>query len=151
MSAAALLPSHATGVEGTGAGDSKQARVFEVKPAELDEATIAQLQDGMAAEKFSAQELARKYLERIEEIDKRGPAVNSIIELNPDALSVAASLDSERKQKGPRGPLHGIPIVIKDNIDTGDRMQTTAGSLALMGSHAAKDSFVARKLREAGA
>ncbi|HEY1801229.1 MAG TPA: amidase [Terriglobales bacterium] len=150
-SAAALFPALATGVEGPRSADSNQLQSFEVQPFELDEVTVAELQNGMVSGKFTAQELARKYLARIDEVDKHGPAVNSLIELNPDALSIADVLDKERKEKGPRGPLHGIPVVIKDNIDTGDRMQTTAGSLALMGSHAAKDSFVARKLREAGA
>ena len=123
----------------------------ELKPFELDEITIPELQDGMKSGKFSARSLAEKYLGRIDEIDKRGPAVNAIIELNPDALAIAAELDDERKAKGPRGPLHGIPVLIKDNIDTADRMMTTAGSLALVGSRPPKDSFVAQKLRAAGA
>jgi amidase len=118
---------------------------------ELDEATIAELQTGMASGKHTAQSLVRKYLNRIDDIDKHGPAVNSVIELNPDALSIAAELDKERKAKGPRGPLHGIPVLIKDNIDTHDRMTTTAGSLALGGSIPLQDSSVAKKLRDAGA
>ena len=122
-----------------------------VKPFELEEITISELQDGMKSGRFTARALAEKYLARIDEIDKRGPAVNAIIELNPDALAIADGLDQERKSKGPRGPLHGIPMLIKDNIDTGDRMMTTAGSLALLGSKAPKDSFVAQKLRAAGA
>lgn len=123
----------------------------EVKPFELDEITIPDLQDGMKSGKFTARSLVEKYRERIEEIDKRGPAVNAIIELNPDALSIADALDQERKAKGPRGPLHGVPVLIKDNIDTADRMMTTAGSLALVGSRPPKDSFVAQRLRAAGA
>ena len=123
----------------------------DVKPFELDEITIPELQNGMKSGKFTARTLAEKYLARIDEIDKRGPAVNAIIELNPDALSIADALDQERKAKGPRGPLHGIPVVIKDNIDTADRMMTTAGSLALLGSKPPKDSFVAQRLRAAGA
>src|SRR6202795_1001284 len=122
-----------------------------VKPFELDEITIAGLQDGMKSGKFTARSLAEKYLARIDEIDKRGPAVNAIIELNPDALSIADALDQERKAKGARGPLHGIPVLIKDNIDTADKMMTTAGSLALAGHIAAKDAFIIKKLREAGA
>jgi amidase len=118
---------------------------------ELEEVTIAELQAGMKAGKWTARSLAEKYLSRIEKIDKQGPAINSIIELNPDALSIADSLDKERKAKGVRGPLHGIPVLIKDNIDTADRMTTTAGSLALYGSIALKDSFVAQRLRAAGA
>jgi amidase len=123
----------------------------EVEPFELDEITIADLQEGMKSGKYTARAIAEKYLERIEAIDKRGPSINSVMETNPDALAIAEALDKERKEKGPRGPLHGIPILIKDNIDTGDRMMTTAGSLALLGSRASKDSYVARKLREAGA
>src|SRR5204863_1241645 len=111
---------------------------------------IPELQKAMAG-RFSAVSLAKKYLGRIAEIDRRGPTLNSIIQLNPDALAIAAALDKERKAKGPRGPLHGIPILIKDNIDTHDRMMTTAGSLALEGSIAPRDSFVAQKLRAAGA
>jgi amidase len=118
---------------------------------ELDEITIAELQSGMAAGKYSAHSLTRKYLDRIDDVDKHGPAINSVIEMNPDALSIATDLDKERKAKGPRGPLHGIPVLIKDNIDTHDRMTTTAGSLALGGSMPLQDSSVARKLREAGA
>jgi amidase len=123
----------------------------EIRAFELDEITIADLQAGMASGKFSARSITEKYLARIEEIDKHGPAINSVIEVNPDALAVADALDKERAAKHVRGPLHGIPALIKDNIDTADRMQTTAGSLALLGSKPAKDSFVAQKLREAGA
>src|SRR6202162_1005775 len=124
---------------------------FEIKPFELDELTISELQEGMKSGKFTARALVEKYSSRIDEIDKSGPAINSIIEMNPDALSIADALDHERKAKGPRGPLHGIPVLIKDNIDTADRMMTTAGSLALVGSKPPKDSFVAEKLRAAGA
>ena len=122
-----------------------------VKPFELDEATVTDLQTGMKSGKYTARSITEKYLERINEIDKRGPAINAIIELNPDALAIADSLDKERHEKGPRGPLHGVPVLIKDNIDTADRMMTTAGSLALSGSIAPRDSFVAQRLREAGA
>ncbi len=118
---------------------------------ELDELTVGELQAGMASGKYTANSLAKKYLDRIDEIDKHGPAINAVIELNPDALSIASDLDKERKAKGPRGPLHGIPVLIKDNIDTHDRMTTTAGSLALGGSSPLQDSSVAKKLREAGA
>jgi amidase len=123
----------------------------EVKPFELDEITIPELQDGMKSGKYTARSLVENYAARIDEIDKRGPAVNAILELNPDAISIANALDQERKSKGARGPLHGIPVLIKDNIDTADRMMTTAGSLALVGSKPLKDSFVAQKLRAAGA
>ena len=123
----------------------------ETKPFELDEITIPELQDGMKSGKFTARALVEKYSARIGEIDKSGPAVNAIIEMNPDVLSIADALDQERKAKGPRGPLHGVPVLIKDNIDTADHMMTTAGSLALVGSKPAKDSFVAHRLRAAGA
>src|SRR5712672_2690339 len=128
-----------------------EAPVPEVKSFELDEITIADLQDGMKSGKFTARSLVEKYAARIEEIDKTGPAINSVLELNPDALSIADALDQERKAKGPRGPMHGVPVLIKDNIDTADKMMTTAGSLALVGSKPVQDSFVAQKLRTAGA
>lgn len=124
---------------------------FRVKPFEFEEATLAQLQSALKTGRETAVSLAKKYLRRIEEIDKHGPAVNAIIEVNPDALAIARALDAERKAKGPRGPLHGIPVLIKDNIDTHDRMVTTAGSLALVESRPPQDSFVAQKLRAAGA
>src|SRR5580704_6930557 len=125
--------------------------VPDIKPFELDEITIADLQEGMKSGKFTARALVEKYSHRIDEIDKSGPAIHSIIEMNPDALSIAEALDQERKAKGPRGPLHGVPVLIKDNIDTADKMMTTAGSLALLGSKPAQDSMVAKKLRSAGA
>jgi len=118
---------------------------------ELDEITVGELQEGMTSGRFTAHSITEKYLARIDAIDKHGAAVNSVIEVNPDALEIAKGLDKERKQKHLRGPLHGIPILIKDNIDTSDRMMTTAGSLALVGSKPPKDSTVAQKLREAGA
>src|ERR1043165_4550004 len=119
--------------------------------AEMEEVTIAELQNAMKSGKMSARSIAEKYLARIAKLDKRGPALNAIHELHPDALSIAESLDKERKAKGVRGPLHGIPVLIKDNIDTADRMSTTAGSLALVGAKPLRDSFVAQRLREAGA
>jgi amidase len=123
----------------------------DIKPFDLDEFTIAALQDGMTSGKFTARSLVEKYSARIHEIDKNGPAINSVLEINPDAVSIADALDQERKAKGPRGPLHGVPVLIKDNIDTADKMMTTAGSLALVGSKPAQDSYVAQKLRSAGA
>ena len=123
----------------------------EVKPFELDEITISELQEGMKSGRFTARSLVGKYSARIAEIDKGGPAVNSVIEMNPDAPAIADALDQERKTKGPRGPLHGVPVLIKDNIATADKMMTTAGSLALVGAKAPKDSFLAQKLRAAGA
>lgn len=121
----------------------------EIKSFELDEITIAELQDGMKSGRFTARSLVEKYSERIADIDKR--TTNAVIEMNPEAMAIAATLDEERKAKGPRGPLHGIPVLIKDNIDTADRMMTTAGSLALVGSKPPKDSAVAQRLRTAGA
>ena len=122
-----------------------------VKSFELDEVTVSELQDGMKSGKFTARSLVEKYSARIQEIDKNGPGINSVLEMNPDAVSIADALDQERRAKGPRGPLHGVPVLIKDNIDTADKMMTTAGSLALVGSKPAQDSFVAQKLRSAGA
>ena len=123
----------------------KAAEPLAPKPFELNEVTIAELQNGMKSGKYTSHSITEKYLQRIEEIDKRGPAINSVIEINPDALAIATALDRERKEKGSsRGPLHGIPVLIKDNIDTADRMMTTAGSLALLGSTPAQDSFVAK-------
>jgi amidase len=122
-----------------------------VEPFELDELTITDLQDGMKSGKYTARALVEKYSARVQEIDKHGPAINAVIEMNPDALFIAEQLDQERKSKGPRGALHGIPVLIKDNIDTADKMTTTAGSLALVGSKPAQDSFVATRLRAAGA
>ena len=118
---------------------------------ELDEATINDLQTGMSSGKYTARSLTQKYLDRIAEIDKNAPGINSVIEINPDALAIAAALDDQRKAARLRGRLHGIPVLIKDNIDTHDRMMTTAGSLALAGSIPLQDSFVAKKLRDAGA
>src|SRR5687768_17079281 len=118
---------------------------------ELDEVTIAQMQEWMASGRYSSRQLTDLYLRRLERLDRGGPELRSIAEVNPDALDIAASLDAERRAKGPRGPLHGIPIVIKDNIDTADRMTTTAGSLALEGSIAQRDAFLVERLRAAGA
>ena len=118
---------------------------------ELDELTIADLQSAMESGKFTSRSLTEKCLARIVDIDRHGPSLRSVIEMNPDALAIADALDKERKSNRSRGPLHGIPVMIKDNIDTADRLQTTAGSLALEGSRPLRDSFVAQKLREAGA
>jgi len=115
------------------------------------EATVAQLQAEMAAGSLTSQQLTRAYLERIQELDSTGPGVNSIIELNPDALEMARNADALRRKGVVLGPLHGIPVLLKDNIDTGDRMQTSAGSFALVGQPALRDSTVAAKLRAGGA
>ena len=113
----------------------------------LPEWTIAELQEKMETGELTSRRLAELYLVRIEAVDKNGPYVNSVIELNPDALEIADGLDQERKAGKVRGALHGIPILIKDNIDTGDKMQTSAGSFALVGTPALHDSTVAANLR----
>lgn len=118
---------------------------------EFEETTIADLQRGMSSGKLSARIVVESYLKRIENIDRRGPLLNSVIEVNPDAIAIAVDLDKERRSHGVRGPLHGIPVLIKDNIDTADRMHTTAGSLALMEAKPSRDAFVAQRLRESGA
>jgi amidase len=118
---------------------------------ELDEVTIAELQERMQKSQSSAVQIAEAYLKRIAELDRKGPALRSVIETNPDALDDARQLDAERKSGKVRGPLHGIPVLLKDNIDTAGKMMTTAGSLALEGTPASSDAFVAARLREAGA
>ncbi len=118
---------------------------------DVQEASIADLQAAMTSGQMKARDLVLKYAERIKTLDQDGPHVRSVIELNPDALAIADALDTERAAKGPRGPLHGIPILLKDNIDTGDKMLTTAGSLALVGTRPPQDAPVAKGLRDAGA
>lgn len=120
-------------------------------PGELDELTIAALQERMARGQESARSIVAKYLARIDAIDRGGPMLRSFIEVNPDALAIADRLDAERREGTVRGPLHGIPVVVKDNIDTADRMTTTAGSLALEGWIPPSDAFLVARLREAGA
>jgi amidase len=122
-----------------------------VQASELDEKTIGDLAEGMKSGRYTGRSITESYIARIETTDRQGPALRSVIELNPDALSIADGLDRERKVKGPRGPLHGIPVLIKDNIDTSDRMATTAGSLALVGSKPPDDAFIVKQLRRAGA
>jgi len=124
---------------------------FAIAPFELEEATISDLQAKMAAGQLTARTITQQYLDRIAELDRKGPTLRYVIEINPDALSIADSLDQERKAGRVRSPLHGIPILLKDNVDTADRMTTTAGSLALAGSIPLQDSFIAAKLRAAGA
>lgn len=117
----------------------------------LQEATIEDLQTKMQSGELTSRQIVELYLKRIEEIDKNGPELNSIIELNPHALDIADALDAQRKEGKVRGPMHGIPVLIKDNIDTFDKMMTTAGSLAMLGNYAKKDAFIITRLREAGA
>ena len=121
------------------------------KGIDIVEAPVAALQEAMSAGRTTSRALTAQYLARIKAIDKAGPRINAVIEVNPDALAIAAALDKERREKGPRGPLHGIPVLVKDNIATADRMQTTAGSLALAGVKPPRDAFLVAKLREAGA
>src|SRR5271154_3798934 len=118
---------------------------------DLEEATLDDLDRGFRSGQFTSRTVTEWYLARIDRLDKGGPRVNAVIELNQEALAIADALDRERAAKGTRGPLHGVPVLIKDNIDTADRMMTTAGSLGLQGSIAARDSFVAERLRAAGA
>jgi amidase len=118
---------------------------------ELDEITIAELQEGMRSGKYTARSIVELYLQRIEQIDQKGPTLKSVLEINPDALAIAHQLDQERREGKVRGPLHGVPILLKDNIETADKLHTTAGSYALENVPVKQDSFVASKLREAGA
>ncbi|RTY88581.1 amidase [Flavobacterium sp. RSP15] len=118
---------------------------------ELDEETISSVREKLISGKYTSEQLVQLYLKRIEAIDTNGPQLHSVIEVNPDALAIALAMDKELKAGKSRGPLHGIPVLIKDNIDTADKMLTTAGSLAMAGNSASKDAFVVKKLREAGA
>ena len=131
--------------------DLEQAPGFRARSFALEEASISDLQERMRRGALSSEQITELYLERIDEIDRQGPSLHAVIETNSEALAIARSLDRERKAKGARGPLHGIPVLIKDNIDTADTMQTTAGSLALLGKPARRDAFVAERLRAAGA
>lgn len=128
---------------------SRPART--IVPGEYDEMTIAEMQRRMQSGKLTSLILTRHYLAEIARVDKAGPKLASVIEVNPDAPQIAAALDKERKSGKIRGPLHGIPVLLKDNIDTADRMKTTAGSLALLDNVASKDAFLVARLREAGA
>lgn len=118
---------------------------------QLNETTIDQLQKLMQEGKLTSKSITQMYLKRINDLDKKGPAINAIIELNPDAIKIAENLDLERKNGKVRGPMHGIPVLIKDNIDTGDQMMTTAGALAMVGNIAKEDAFIVKQLRAAGA
>ncbi|HEV8398415.1 MAG TPA: amidase [Gemmatimonadales bacterium] len=117
----------------------------------LEETTIAQLQDGMKAGRLTSRAITQAYLDRIAALDRQGPALRAVLETNPDALTIADGLDAERRRGKVRGPLHGIPVIVKDNIDTHDKLQTTAGSLALEGNIAVRDAFIVERLRAAGA
>jgi amidase len=131
------------------------AEGFELAPGqqafELAEMTVAQLQEGMRNGRLTARRITQAYLSRIQAMDRQGPTLRAVLETNPDALQIADQLDAERRQGRVRGPLHGIPVIVKDNIDTHDQMQTTAGSLALEGNFAERDAFLVERLRAAGA
>ena len=122
-----------------------------IKDVNLDEVTIEELKQKMKSGELTSVSITKWYLHKIEEIDKNGPKINAVIEVNPDAVSIAEKMDDERKAGKLRGPMHGIPVLIKDNINTADKMMTTAGSLALAGNIASKDAFIVSRLREAGA
>lgn len=150
IAAAATLPACET------AGNDKQLKTISdvgslADDFEFNETTIEGLQQQMAEGKLTSEAVTQAYLDRIAAIDKAGPKINAVIELNPDAITIAKKMDEERKAGKLRGPMHGLPILIKDNIDTADKMQTTAGSLALEGNIAKQDAFIVTKLREAGA
>jgi len=149
--AASLMPRALRAEAGPRAVGQPVGAPFEAPPFELAEATLAELQKQMGAGALTSRRIVELYLERINALDRQGPALRSVIELNPDAPALAEALDVERKAKGPRGPLHGIPVLLKDNIGTADHTTTTAGSLALEGSTPAVDAPLARRLREAGA
>jgi amidase len=117
----------------------------------MEELSAPEIQSRMDRGELTARALVERFLERIEGIDWAGPSLNSVLELNPEARAIAGALDAEREAKGPRGPLHGVPLIIKGNIDTADQMTTTAGSLALEGSRPAQDAFLVGRLRQAGA
>ncbi len=131
--------------------DNDSAATTDNRRFELAEITVAELGDGMEQGRWTARSICELYLQRIASIDRQGPALNAVIEINPDALSIADRLDAERAAGKIRGPLHGVPVMLKDNIDTADKMQTTAGSLALVDSGVKRDSWVAARLRSAGA
>ncbi|MDP3909913.1 MAG: amidase [Gemmatimonadales bacterium] len=132
---------------------AKALERFEVQAFELEEATIASMQEAMRSGKHTSKSLCQAYLRRIDAVDRRGPTLRSVIETNPEAIAIAEGLDRERTAGRVRGPMHGIPVLIKDNIATGDRMLTTAGSLALAdgGGPAPHDAFISNRLREVGA
>jgi amidase len=142
----------APGVASAQAGAAERSsRRIDVPDFEWDEVTIAELQRAMESGGNSSRRIVQDFIERIDQVDLHGPRLNSVIEINPDALAIADELDRERRGGRVRGPLHGVPILLKDNVATDDRMETTAGSLALLGSRPPRDAFIARRLREAGA
>ena len=149
-SAAGLAISAAFNVTPASTAQRKSTEQFDDN-FELNEATIDALQQAMQSGKYTSRKITELYLKRIEAIDKNGPKLNAVIEINPDALAIADAMDTERKAGKVRGPMHGIPVLVKDNINTGDKMMTTAGALALQGNHAVKDAFIIQQLRASGA
>ena len=149
----ATLAAAGCGSPGGSNGADTAAAAAPAAPGEfaLNEATIDALQQKMRQGVYTSHSITEQYLKRIEQIDKAGPGLHAVIEVNPDALAIADQLDKERKAGTVRGPMHGIPVLVKDNIDTGDKMMTTAGSLALVGHRAAQDAFIIAQLRKAGA
>lgn len=146
-----LLAAGATALAAAAAGIGVEPVSRGAEASEAQEWGIADLQAQMRVGKLTSRALVKRFLERIEKLDHSGPRLRAVLEVNPDALNLAENLDRERKEKGARGPLHGIPILIKDNIDTADRMMTTAGSLALEGWTPPEDAFLVQRLRAAGA
>jgi len=152
LAAAGIGTLLSTGCSGNNAADEKKVTpAASVDEFELNEITITELQQKMAAGKYTSERVTNLYLQRIAQIDKAGPTLNAVIELNQDAVATAIQMDAERKKGKIRSQLHGIPVLIKDNIDTAGKMKTTAGSLALENNIAAKDAFIITKLKEAGA
>jgi len=149
--AAAGAVSLSSALSGGGTHQAVTSLAQDVPFPELEEITIAELRSALDGGRTSARELVDMYLARIEAIDRNGPKLNSIMEINPEAQAIADALDEELQQQGPRGPLHGIPVLLKDNIDTADQMLTTAGSLALTQSRPQRDATVVQRLRDAGA
>ena len=146
-----LVNTTATGLSVAAVAFAEARDFAEAKDFDLNETTVDELQQKMASGQLTSKKITKKYLDRINAIDKNGPALNAVIELNPDAMAIAEQMDAERKAGTVRGPLHGIPILIKDNINTGDKMMTTAGALALDGNRASADAFIVSRLRDAGA
>src|SRR5256885_16122807 len=149
LAAAAALGTRAR--EGRAQTGSNATRAPPKKSFQFEEMTIRLMDEGLVAGRFTSRQMCEAYLARIQEIDRQGPTLRSVIEINPDALEIADQLDKERREKGDRGALHGIPVLVKDNLDTADKMTCTAGSLALDGSHPPRDSTVVARLRAAGA
>ena len=149
--AANLVPGRLAGSEQPVVGQPAAPSAFDVPPFELQETTIVEIQQRMASGALTSHRVVQLYLDRIAALDRQGPELRAVIEVDPEALAIADALDAERRAKGPRGPLHGIPVLLKDNIDTADHTTTTAGSLALEGSTPPVDAPLVRRLREAGA